>query len=176
MGRNSSSKEIVHETFDSHYYNLRFKIRLQNSRASITPSLYVLPCPTKALGGVCESLGVPAVQRPFKPLNVPKKLWCYWDQSTNLDSLPPYPKAVVAAWKLLNPNWSFTVVTASNLKNYVPEHEVRALPRATYPTRTRTNTTLIGHCLAAHKTFPNGRPGSCCRLKNVSIDLTSRAR
>ena len=147
---------------------------MQNFRGSITLSLYV-PCLTKALGGVCEkSLGVPALQGPFKPLNVPKKLWCYWDQSTDLDSLPPYPKAVVAAWKLLNPNWSFTVVTAKNLKNYVPEHEVRALPRAAY--HTRTNTTAIGHCLAAPKTFPNGRPGSCCRLKNVSIDLTSRAR
>ena len=65
-------------------------------------------------------------QRPFRPFKVPKKMWCYWDQSTDLDSLPPYPKAVVTAWKLLNPGWNFTVITAGNLAQFVPAEEVRA--------------------------------------------------
>ena len=74
---------------------------------------------------------------------IPRKIWTYWDS----ESLPPIIEKCIGQWKKHCPNYTITILSPSNIKEYIHE-DVLSLPMATTPQRTSDFVRL--HVLEEH--------------------------
>lgn len=93
--------------------------------------IYLYCKPTTTQTNIQLNQIIEQVQQDESPTLIPRKIWTYW----NSDSLPPIIEKCIGQWKKHCTNYKITILSPSNLKEYIHE-DILSLPMSTTPQRT----------------------------------------
>lgn len=83
-------------------------------------------------------------QEPYTSQEIPKTIWTYWDS----EDLPEFVSKCIDKWRRLHPDWTITVLSPKNLKDYLPETDIFKLKFA--DTKPRQSDFVRLHILAKY--------------------------
>ena len=77
---------------------------------------------------------------------IPKLIWCFWHSS----DLPKSIEKSIMSWRLYNPNYKIHIINKNNIKEFLPELNLKNIPNL------RENYTLLSDIIRIHLIYKYG--------------------